>query len=86
MSHLSLSALPFETSHNTTAASPIAAPITPPTASILATPLLLVDVAEVLAPVAVEELDDEEVAAADELLAGMACTSEGWRVPQVLQA
>lgn len=72
--------------YNMTAASPIAPPITPPTASILPAPLLPLDVGEVVAPVAVEELASDEVAAADELLAGRAWTSEGWRAAQFLQA
>lgn len=72
--------------YNMTAASPIAPPITPPTASILPAPLLPLDVGEVLAPVAVEEVASDEVAAAEELLAGRAWTLVGWRVPQVLQA
>ena len=66
-----------------TAARPIAPPIAPPTASILPAPLF--DEAVVLALVVVAEAV-EEVAAADEVLEGIAWTSEGMRVPQVLQA
>ena len=65
------------------AARPMAPPITPPTASILPAPLLLVDEGVVDVLVAVPVLD--EVAAADELVA-IALTSEGWRVPQFTQA
>lgn len=63
----------------------MAPPITPPAASILPAPLLLFDEAVVLALVIVA-VPVEEVAAADEVLEAMACTSEGMRVPQVLQA
>ena len=70
-----------------TAASPIAPPMTPPTASTLPEPLLLFDVVAALAPVAVPEpLAGVELAAADEVLVGMAWTSVGLRVPQFLQA
>lgn len=64
----------------------MAPPMTLPTASILPAPLLPLAVGEVLAPVAVEELASDEVAAAEEVLAGRAWTSVGWRVPQFLQA
>ena len=67
------------------AARPIAPPITPPTASILPAPLLLVDEGLVVAPVAVPVLDELVAAAVDELVA-MAWTLEGARVPQTTQA
>ena len=62
----------------------MAPPITPPTASILPPPFLLVEELVGLGAVELEAVD--EVAAADELLAGRAWTSVGLRVPQVLQA
>ena len=70
------------------AASPMAPPSTPATASNLPAPLFFPDVAEgltaaaVLVPVpaAVDE------GAAEEVLAGMAWTSVGFRVPQVWHA
>ena len=65
------------------AASPIAPPITPAAASNLPAPLLFPGVAEVLGAVAVEDVDE---GAAEEVLAGMAWTSVGFRVPQVWQA
>lgn len=57
--------------------------MTPPTASILPAPLLDEAVVDALVVVAVPV---EDVAAADDVLEAMAWTSEGMRVPQVLQA
>ena len=84
VNHPSHLALRFKFSHNITAASPMAPPIMPPTASILPAPLVLFDDAVGLGAVVLEAVD--EVAAADEVLAGRAWTSVGLRVPQVLQA
>lgn len=61
----------------------MAAPMMPPTASILPAPLFAEAV--VLGAVVVA-VPVDEVAAADEVLETKAWTLEGWRVPQTTQA
>ena len=68
------------------AASPIAPPSTPAKASSFPAPLVFPDVAEVLGAVAVPVPEAVDEGAAEEVLAGMAWTSVGFKVPQVWQA